>query len=66
MSYQERRYANIDEFRWMETPNFDPLSDAIDGLMDAMFLDEVQRNRREAGMTDDGPEDLFSEMEWAC
>lgn len=66
MGYREKRYANFDEFRMMETPNFDPLSDAIDGLMDAMFLDEVQRSRREAGMTDDGPEDVFSEMEWAC
>lgn len=65
MIYREKRYASIDEFRQMETPYFDPLSDAIDGLMDAMFLDEVQRTRREAGMTGDGPEDLFAEMEWA-
>ena len=65
MRSREKHYASIDEFRLRETPNFDPLSDAIDGLMDAMFLDEIHRSRRDAGMLEEGPADLLEEMEWA-
>ena len=53
MRYRERRYKSLQEFQTFETPKFDTLSDAIDGLMDAMFLDEVARHRR------DEDEDLF-------
>ncbi|GAF86653.1 unnamed protein product, partial [marine sediment metagenome] len=36
MRYREKRYSSIQEFQAFETPKFDTLSDAIDGLMDAM------------------------------
>ncbi|MFH2010529.1 MAG: hypothetical protein ABI333_28270 [bacterium] len=64
MRYRERRYQSLQEFQAFETPRFDSLSDAIDGLMDAMFLDEVARHGR------GGDDELFdaydeSELEWA-
>jgi len=43
MRYREPHYRSIEDFRVRETPSFDHLSDAIDGLMDALFLDEVHR-----------------------
>ena len=65
MRYREKRYRSMQEFQAFETPKFDTLSDAIDGLMDAMFLDEVARHRR----GEDEDEDLFdsydSKLEYA-
>jgi hypothetical protein len=51
--YQQRRYRSFQEFETHETPRFDSLSDAIDGLMDAVFLDEIARQRRHEKDEDD-------------
>ncbi len=75
MAYREKCYDSFDEFCQRETPTFDHLSDAIDGLMDALFLDEVnkdfgkQRRRRRRGASYDEEEkslfEEFAEAEWA-
>lgn len=51
--YREQHYASFEEFASRETPRFDTLSDAIDGLMDAVFLDEIARQRRHESDDDD-------------
>jgi hypothetical protein len=51
--YRQHRYASFEEFTSRETPKFDTLSDAIDGLMDAVFLDEIARQRRHECDDDD-------------
>jgi hypothetical protein len=69
MSYREKSYHSLDDFRFRETPTFDHLSDAIDGLMDALFLDEVNRDYGPHRGRHDGDEErLFDdplEAEWA-
>lgn len=63
MRYREPQYRSIEDFRVRETPSFDSLSDAIDGLMDALFLDEVHRY---AQRDEDDLFDKFDgEVEWA-
>lgn len=63
MRYREPKYQSIEEFRVRETPSFDNLSDAIDGLMDVLFLDEV--NRYAPRDEDDLFDKFDGEMEWA-
>lgn len=63
MRYRDSHYRNIEDFRVRETPSFDNLSDAIDGLMDALFLDEVHRYAPREG--DDLFERFDGEVEWA-
>ncbi len=61
--YRQQHYASFADFADRETPRFDTLSDAIDGLMDAVFLDEIARQRRHEADDDD----LFeaAELEFA-
>jgi hypothetical protein len=69
MSYREKSYHSLDDFRFRETPTFDHLSDAIDGLMDALFLDEVNRDyghrRTRHGSDEECLFDEAMEPEWA-
>ncbi len=51
--YHKARYASFEDFSSRETPRFDTLSDAIDGLMDAVFLDEIARQRKHEHDEDD-------------
>ena len=51
--YRQNRYASFEEFSTRETPRFDTLTDAIDGLMDAVFLDEIARERKHDHEEDD-------------
>ena len=53
MTIMKRRYRSYQDFEIRETPRFDSLSDAIDGLMDAVFLDEIARQRRHEHDDDD-------------
>lgn len=52
-TYRQQRYASFQEFATRETPRFDTLSDAIDGLMDAVFLDEIARQKKHEHEEDD-------------
>ncbi len=66
-SYREQRYSSFEEFSTRESPRFDTLSDAIDGLMDAVFLDEIARQKRHEAEDDDLFESAAAaELEFAC
>ena len=69
MAYREKSYDSLDDFRFRETPTFDHLTDAIDGLMDALFLDEVNREHGKRRSRFDKEEermfDEYSEAEYA-
>jgi len=61
--YRQQHYASYADFSLRETPRFDTLSDAIDGLMDAVFLDEIAFQRRHESDDDDPFE--AAELEFA-
>lgn len=68
MAYREKSYDSMDDFRFRETPTFDHLTDAIDGLMDALFLDEVNRDFGKRRHRGESPEECCfddGEAEWA-
>jgi hypothetical protein len=58
--YKIRRYRSIEEFESLELPKFDNVNDAIDDLMDTLFLDDVYNGR-----VDDDVSSHASELEWA-
>ncbi len=51
--YRQQHYTSFEDFSFRETPKFDTLSDAIDGLMDAVFLDEIAYQKRHESDDDD-------------
>jgi hypothetical protein len=58
--YKIRRYRSIEEFESLELPKFDNVNDAIDDLMDTLFLDDVHNGR-----VDDDASCNVSDLEWA-